>query len=90
MRREHVFHERDDVFTAEGAEIAEMTQGERADGITDGGSLGPTPFAESDDVFTAEGAEIAEMTDAERLDGITDRIIGAAIKVHRALGPGHL
>src|SRR3954447_9062257 len=28
--------------------------------------------------------------DAERLNGLTDRIIGAAIEVHRALGPGLL
>jgi len=27
MRRDHVFHKRDDVLTAEGAEIAEMTGG---------------------------------------------------------------
>jgi GxxExxY protein len=30
------------------------------------------------------------MDDSERLDGITRRIIGAAIEVHRALGPGLL
>ena len=32
----------------------------------------------------------AEMTEKEKLDGITDKIIGAAIEVHRALGPGLL
>ncbi len=30
------------------------------------------------------------MTEAQRLDRITDSIIGAAIEVHRALGPGLL
>ena len=30
------------------------------------------------------------MTEKEKLDGITDKIIGAAIEVHRALGPGLL
>jgi GxxExxY protein len=30
------------------------------------------------------------MTEAERLDHITEAIIGAAIEVHRALGPGLL
>jgi len=40
--------------------------------------------------FTAEIAETAEMTEKDRLDQITDSIIGAAIEVHRALGPGLL
>ena len=40
--------------------------------------------------FTAENAEIAEMEEKDRLDQITDSIIGAAIKVYRALGPGLL
>jgi hypothetical protein len=40
--------------------------------------------------LTAEDAEIAEMEEKDRLDRITDSIIGAAIKVHRALGPGLL
>jgi len=39
---------------------------------------------------TAEDAEIAEMSEIEKLDGITDQVIGAAIQVHRALGPGLL
>ena len=30
------------------------------------------------------------MTDRERLNGITEKIIGAAIQVHRVLGPGLL
>jgi len=30
------------------------------------------------------------MTDDQKLDGITRKIIGAAINVHRALGPGLL
>ena len=30
------------------------------------------------------------VTEAEELNQITDKIIGAAIKVHRALGPGLL
>jgi len=30
------------------------------------------------------------MTEKDRLNQITDSIIGAAIKVHRALGPGLL
>jgi GxxExxY protein len=41
-------------------------------------------------MLTAENAENAEMTEKERLDHITDSIIGDAIKVHRALGPGLL
>jgi hypothetical protein len=40
--------------------------------------------------FTAENAESAEMTEEERLRQITETIIGSAIKVHRALGPGLL
>ncbi len=41
-------------------------------------------------MFTAENAESAEMTERENLDQITENIIGAAIEVHRALGPGLL
>jgi len=41
-------------------------------------------------VLTAENAETAEITEKERLDQITSDIIGAAIEVHRALGPGLL
>jgi GxxExxY protein len=41
-------------------------------------------------MLTAENAENAEMTEREKLDGITDSIIGDAIEVHRALGPGLL
>ena len=41
-------------------------------------------------MFTAENAESAEMTKKERLNRITERIIGAAIEVHRDLGPGLL
>jgi GxxExxY protein len=41
-------------------------------------------------IFTAEIAESAEMTERERLNRITESIIGAAIEVHRALGPGLL
>jgi GxxExxY protein len=41
-------------------------------------------------LFTAENAESAEMTEEERLNSITQNIIGAAIEVHRALGPGLL
>jgi GxxExxY protein len=41
-------------------------------------------------VFTAENAESAEMTERENLNRITESIIGAAIEVHRALGPGLL
>jgi len=40
--------------------------------------------------FTAENAESAKMTEKDRLNRITNSIIGAAIKVHRALGPGLL
>jgi len=40
--------------------------------------------------FTAEDAESAEMEEKDRLDSITRRIIGAAIEVHRRLGPGLL
>ena len=38
------------------------------------------------DLFTAEIAEDAEM----KVNEITEQIIGAAIEVHRALGPGLL
>jgi len=41
-------------------------------------------------LFTAENAESAEMIEKERLNRITESIIGAAIEVHRALGPGLL
>jgi len=41
-------------------------------------------------LLTAENAESAEMTEKGRLDQITENIIGAAIEVHRALGPGLL
>ncbi len=41
-------------------------------------------------MLTAENAENAEMTEREELDRITDSIIGDAIEVHRALGPGLL
>lgn len=40
--------------------------------------------------LTAETAESAEMTEEEKLNKITESIIGAAIEVHRALGPGLL
>jgi len=41
-------------------------------------------------LFTAENAESAEMIERENLNRITESIIGAAIEVHRALGPGLL
>ena len=41
-------------------------------------------------MFTAESAESAEMTERENLNRITKSIIGTAIEVHRALGPGPL
>ncbi len=41
-------------------------------------------------LFTAENAETAEMAEKDRLDQITDNVIGAAIEVHRTLGPGLL
>jgi len=41
-------------------------------------------------VFTAEIAESAEMTERENLNRIRKSIIGAAIEVRRALGPGLL
>lgn len=41
-------------------------------------------------MFTAENAESAEMIERENLNRITKSIIGAAIEVHRALGPGLL
>lgn len=40
--------------------------------------------------LTAEHAEDAEMLEKEGLNRITDNIIGAAIEVHRSLGPGLL
>ena len=39
-------------------------------------------------MLTAEGAESAEVK--ERLNDITEQVIGAAIAVHRVLGPGLL
>ncbi len=41
-------------------------------------------------LFTAENTESAEMTERENLDQITESIVGAAIEVPRALGPGLL
>ena len=41
-------------------------------------------------MFTDEGAKIAEITEERMLNQITDAIIGAAIEVHRNLGPGLL
>jgi len=40
--------------------------------------------------LTAEDAESTEMNEVEKLNQITESIIGAAITVHRALGPGLL
>jgi len=40
-------------------------------------------------LFTAESAENAEMME-ERINAITQEVIGAAIAVHRTLGPGLL
>jgi len=40
-------------------------------------------------ILTAEHAETAE-GESQRLNGITKRIIGAGMKVHKALGPGLL
>lgn len=40
--------------------------------------------------LTAENTDSAEMEEKDRLDEITNSIIGAAIDVHRALGPGLL
>ena len=40
--------------------------------------------------FTAEPAESAENDIADGLNEITEKIIGGAITVHRALGPGLL
>src|SRR5512136_2143861 len=40
--------------------------------------------------IAAKNAEDAEMEESERLNQITEHIIGAAIAVHRALGPGLL
>jgi PD-(D/E)XK nuclease superfamily len=39
--------------------------------------------------LTAEDAEVAEMK-ADELNRLTESVIGAAIEVHRALGPGLL
>ena len=39
--------------------------------------------------FTAENAEVAEMK-ADELNQLSEAVIGAAIEVHRALGPGLL
>ena len=39
---------------------------------------------------SAEGAETEPMDLGERLNQITDQIIGAAVRVHAALGPGLL
>jgi GxxExxY protein len=41
-------------------------------------------------MFTAENAETAEMTEKDGLNHVTETIIGAAIEVHKALGPGLL
>ena len=41
-------------------------------------------------LFNAESAETAEMEEKERLNQIADSIIGAAIEVHSASGPGLL
>jgi len=41
-------------------------------------------------VFTAERAETAEINKEERLNKITETIIGVAVDVHRAMGPGLL
>ena len=38
----------------------------------------------------AENAEAAEVSEDERLNAITGKIIAAAIRVHRSLGPGLL
>jgi GxxExxY protein len=40
--------------------------------------------------ITAENAERADMTEQEYLNQLTENIIGSAIEVHRALGPGLL
>jgi len=45
------------------------------------------PVRSAEDDLTAEDAEGAE---AEVLNAITDQVIGAAIRVHQALGPGLL
>jgi len=44
----------------------------------------------ADTCFTAENTEAAEMTEKDKLNRITESIIGAAIDVHRTLGPGLL
>lgn len=41
-------------------------------------------------MLTAMNAENAKVTEKERMDQITNNIIGDAIEVHRALGPGLL
>ena len=41
-------------------------------------------------MFTAEGAEGAEGGRKEELNALSEGVIGAAIAVHRALGPGLL
>jgi GxxExxY protein len=40
--------------------------------------------------LTAENAETAKMKEKDRLNRITESIIGAAVDVHRTLGPGLL
>ncbi len=42
----------------------------------------------NEDDFTTEDTEIAERR--KRVNAVTERVIGAAIEVHRALGPGLL
>lgn len=41
-------------------------------------------------ILTAESAKFAKMTEEEKINKITEKIIGAAIDVHSALGPGLL
>ena len=45
---------------------------------------------DSPDKFTAENTEDAEVDEDERLNALTGKVIAAAIRVHRALGPGLL
>ncbi len=40
----------------------------------------------NEDDFTTEDTEIAERR--KRVNAVTERVIGAAIEVHKALGPG--
>ena len=40
--------------------------------------------------FTAESTETAKMTEKEKLNQITEAVIGAAVDIHRTLGPGLL